>query len=279
MSTHFWSGDWHGPEDMERRPAAGEAAASQSIEIEREIESMQFSYLQEKRRLEAQIRDVACEVQQLHERAEACSSHPPRRSAPDEESSIVEAEGTMLEASSVAARRVKWRLENARAMRSCHQISPDPNHRLQERFRLEECPGVEFALAFYPTGGSSHGSAAQNLPGSALPCRLALRAVGEACQGLHLGVKLSVDLEESGYGRSGRQIAFLSGELRGDGEVVCDGLWPADAPASAVVFGAELTVLGWDAEVLCYESEWMKSNQGANEADCLDDDDSDSEDD
>merc|ERR1712232_1191365 len=117
---------------------------------------------------------------------------------------------------------------------------------MQKGFRLQECPGVDFSLRFYPSGGNVQTSAANSLS-----CRLLLEVSGAVAEGLHLAVALSISfdlsveskrtMEQQDEQDTCRTVASVTDEIVGTGELQCDGIWPLDVAASSIICRAELT--------------------------------------
>lgn len=226
---------------MDSYSAAGPTGVIPSVEIQREIDAMKVVYTQELGTLQSLVREVDDEVQRL--RSQARTTNTGRE--------VDAADGQV-------PKQVLWRLEN---------LGSDWDS-MRELFAVEECPQVEFSLMLFRTeGGGTDAASASSSPGpqegatTEQPCRLVLQVAGPATEGLLLSVSLSIGLEELPVcdgPSNGPRLAVKSEELRGVGEVSCDAVLPVDISNLAVVCCAELMVLSWEAEPLCFSSVWLQ---------------------
>lgn len=214
------------------------------VELQREVDSMQAVYTQQRRELEVLARSFECDVQGLREQLQKA------RIAHAEA-----AEGCGLE----RVRRVRWRLAG---IRNLTWEVPDPAQYSLQEFQLPECPGVQFRLSFFPFGGAAVASSASPPAGAVrtrgvgLPgWRLALKVSGFHAEGLELEAQLSVAIEMadrvgstdigSGWGSAVLGdfhdiVHVVAAECRQEGcagldngrghcphaEVQCEGAWP-----------------------------------------------------
>lgn len=230
------------------------AGAPAQMEFQREIDAMQLVYSQERRRLELLLRELQTELEELQGQL-----------GPAREERLRPAFDKEAEAGLVP-RLVCWRLENAGAMYAFRASDADPAHCSEECFRLKECPGVDFALRFFPMGGEPDAA------GLRTQWRLTLQVSGAAAEGLRLAVGLAVGFSFVAGACPCPDLGFEavmpmpeSQELLGAGKVTRVGAWPPEEEpgmVAAIVCQASLTVRCWDAEPLVYETEWLPAPPG-----------------
>lgn len=202
------------------------------VELQREVDSMQAVYTQQRRELEMLARSFECEVQILREQLQKARV----------EQSVAQEGGEAAKcwSGTARARQVRWRLGG-----TCDFAweAPDPAHHARQEFQLPECPGVHFSLAFFPFGGVMIASSARGW-------RLALEVSGVMAEGLRLETQLSVTLEVSEIcGEGSRSLGGSSETLQvaasgcekgscgsaghhPSAEVHCEGAWPKECWAA-----------------------------------------------
>lgn len=216
------------------------------VALQREVDTMQAVYMQERRELEAQVREMENEVRRLQgvstrlaqERGFSCSG--------------VGSEICGL----LRPRFVSWRLTGVDRMCWTGGFSGEF---AQHDFILPECPGVDFSLCFGPLASEiSH-------------WELRLEAIGASdLQGLRLRAKMCVepdseDCTTDNMDPFGNGTNFPGADFKLDlndgrcwGQVKCRGIWPSGAPSKPTVAlcHAEVAVLGWDVHVIDIVSDW-----------------------
>lgn len=228
------------------------AVAALYTEFQREIDAMQVVFCQEKRQLDLLAEEIQEEVHLLAGRV--CGIGNPMSSALP------------------PPRQVSWCIENAAAMADYHSNFGESAREacLERGFRLQECPGVDFLLKFFPSGGES-----RSMTKHAISCRLVFEVSGAAANGLQLGISLSIRVvlaesranvvpdDASVLSRMPRNIHVASAkhEARGETSLICEGILPLDLTDSNIFCDVEVIVRSWDPEVQTYATDWTAACQ------------------
>jgi len=246
------------------------AVAPLHTELQKEIDAMQVVYTQEKCQLELLAQELENEVQFLRDHTRCASG-------------VQQPEPQLNSNALPPPRQVSWCLDNIAAMASFHCSAGESARSLclKKGFRPQECPGVDFMLLFFPSGGEL-----LSLTKPSLCCRLCLEVSGATAVGLQLAVALSINLAVANAGTGDASetsegeasppgesihVASAAKDIHGCGKVHCDAIWPLGVPTSSIICQVELSVRSWNADLYRYETEWLAGCQD------LPDEDTDSE--
>jgi len=88
--------------------------------------------------------------------------------------------------------------------------------------------------------------------------RLELEISGAGSDGLHVSVKLSVEMESPEA--PNLLLGTQTMELLDTGTATCMFSWPESTASATIVCFAELVVVKWEASTFCYETTWLQGN-------------------